>query len=166
MDDVPDDEAVEITRRTQYAAPSDEAIRRAIAAVFAGESIQAYEVSVALVDDAEIHQVNRRFLEHDYPTDVVTFNLSSDERLLEGEVVLSCQYAAAEAEKYGWAAEHEALLYVIHGALHLVGYDDHEDEDRLKMRRLERDYLERIGLEPPPSHRQAESSSAPGGSAR
>lgn len=152
MDDEPD-EAVEIVRRTENAAPTDEAVRQALAAVFAGESIEAYEVSVALVDDAEIHEVNNRFLEHDYPTDVVTFNLSSDEDLLEGEIVISCQYAAAEAEKYKWPAEHETLLYVIHGALHLAGYDDHEDEDRLTMRKLERTYLERIQLEPPQSHR-------------
>ncbi|EAQ78661.1 rRNA maturation RNase YbeY [Blastopirellula marina] len=165
MDDEPD-EAVEITRRTQYAAPTDEAVRQAIAAVFAGESIEAYEVSVALVDDAEIHEVNRRFLQHDYPTDVVTFNLSADDDLLEGEIVISCQYAAAEAEKYQWPAKHETLLYVIHGALHLVGYDDHEDEDRLTMRRLERVYLEQVGLEPPESHRHLETPQTPRGAAR
>ncbi|PQO41563.1 rRNA maturation RNase YbeY [Blastopirellula marina] len=163
MDDEPD-EAVEIVRRTEHAAPTDEAVRQALAAVFAGESIDAYEVSVALVDDAEIHEVNNRFLQHDYPTDVVTFNLSSDDDLLEGEIVISCQYAAAEAEKYQWPAEHETLLYVIHGGLHLAGYDDHEEEDRLTMRRLERVYLEKIGLEPPESHRHLETSSVERGS--
>jgi probable rRNA maturation factor len=105
-------------------------------------------VSIAVVDNAEIHALNRRHLQHDYPTDVLSFLLEETGERLEGEIVASAQTAAAQAARYGWSAEDELLLYVIHGALHLVGYDDQTPEAQERMRRRESQLLAHFGLTP------------------
>jgi probable rRNA maturation factor len=111
------------------------------------KGIAKAEISLAVVDNRAIHQLNRQFLDHDFPTDVITFPLSETVDPLEGEIVISGQYALDESRLHGWPAERELLLYAVHGALHLAGYDDQDDESRDTMRRLERHYLERLGVE-------------------
>ncbi|MFO0904628.1 MAG: rRNA maturation RNase YbeY [Pirellulales bacterium] len=129
-------------------------IRQAVRAILAGEGFAAGEVSIAVVDDPTIHRLNRQFLQHDYPTDVLSFLLgesddqSAEGRSLEGEVIVSADTAAQSAERYGWRAEDELLLYVIHGTLHLTGYDDLEPELQIQMRERERHYLAQFGLTP------------------
>ena len=67
---------------------------------------------------------------------------------LEGEVVVSTETAEAAAPNYEWTPNDELLLYVIHGILHLVGYDDHAPDDCSAMRERERHYMERFGRSP------------------
>lgn len=118
----------------------------AVRSVLRSAGLQA-TVSVAVVDDPAMHELNRRFLGHDYPTDVLSFVLEQGEGYLEGELVVSADTAAAAAVQYGWTAGDELLLYVVHGALHLVGYDDHGVQQRLAMREAEREHLRPFGLE-------------------
>ena len=125
-----------------------ERLRSAVEGVLTAAEIGAAEVSIAIVDDPTIHELNRQYLEHDYPTDVLSFLLERDEERLEGEIVVSADTAARFAPKYGWRPEDELLLYVLHGSLHLVGYDDGTDEAAAEMRREERRHLERFGLTP------------------
>jgi probable rRNA maturation factor len=117
--------------------------------VLEAEGWQDAEVSLAVVDDPTIHELNRRYLGHDYPTDVLSFLLSDDgARRLEGEVVVSADTAARSAEQFGWTAGDELLLYVIHGTLHLAGYDDQSPDDLARMRDRERTHLAAFGLQP------------------
>jgi probable rRNA maturation factor len=104
------------------------------------------ELSIAVVDDPTIHRLNREYLQHDYPTDVLSFLLEEGGNRLIGQVILSTDTAAREAAKVGWSTETELLLYVIHGTLHLVGYDDLADAPRGEMRRAERHYLIESGV--------------------
>ncbi len=87
-------------------------------------------LSVAFVTNAAIRKINRRFLNHDFATDVISFPLDSD---LVGELVISAEYAAAEAARRKIPVEEELLRYVAHGILHLLGYDDHRPADRARM---------------------------------
>lgn len=100
------------------------------------------EISVAVVDDPEIHRVNKQFLQHDYPTDVISFDTTDSDTLLEGEIVVSVDTARRIAEENGWSGDHELLLYVVHGMLHIVGLDDKASADIEAMRRAERHYME------------------------
>jgi probable rRNA maturation factor len=119
------------------------------------------------VDDAEIHRVNQQYLGHDYPTDVISFplhhsadedetifpnveghNNSPDFVTIEGELIVSTETARREATAHGWSPEAELLLYIVHGLLHLCGYDDIADEERPKMRNRERELLALWGLCP------------------
>jgi probable rRNA maturation factor len=106
------------------------------------------EVSIAIVTDPAMHELNRQYLEHDYPTDVLSFVLEEEEGRLIGQLIVSADYAAGEAPKFGWTMDDEVLLYTIHGALHLVGYDDQEPDLKAEMREQEKVYLARFGLTP------------------
>jgi probable rRNA maturation factor len=125
-------------------------LREAVEQVLEEAGALAARISVALVDDATIHRLNREFLSHDFPTDVITFPLSDEgSATLEGEIVVSVETAAATAERLGWPAGDELLLYVVHGALHLVGYDDQDPDSLAAMRAAERRRLAGFGLTPP-----------------
>lgn len=87
-------------------------------------------LSIAFVTNAAIRTINRRFLKHDFATDVISFPLGTD---LVGELVISAEYAVGEARKRGIPVEEELLRYVAHGILHLLGYDDHAPADKKRM---------------------------------
>ena len=109
---------------------------------------QEGELSIAVVDDAQMHELNRRHLDHDYPTDVLSFVFDAEDGRIEGEIIVSADYAAREAARFQWSTMDELLLYVIHGALHLVGHDDQTPEAKELMREQEIKYLRQFGLEP------------------
>jgi len=123
-------------------------LRTAVESILADAGIRRAEISLALVDDPTMQRLNREFLEHDYPTDVLSFVLEREADSLEGEVIVSTDFAIRSAAEYGWAPADEVLLYVIHGLLHLVGYDDLEPELQAEMRDRERHYLGQFGLAP------------------
>lgn len=123
-------------------------LRAAVAAALRGEGVERAAISVAIVDDPAIHELNRRYLQHDYATDVLSFTLDSGPEGLEGEIVASADTAAAAASRYGWTPADELLLYVVHGALHLAGHDDDDDDARETMRGREAECLKQFGLEP------------------
>lgn len=106
------------------------------------------EISLAVVDDPTIHQLNRQFLNHDFPTDVLTFpGESNSADLMQGEIIVSVDTATQIAGEYGLSADGEVVLYFIHGLLHLAGLDDHAEEDARQMRKFERHFLELVGFE-------------------
>lgn len=115
--------------------------------VLTGEGVADYEISLAFVDNPTIHRLNKQFLQHDEPTDVLTFPLSEgNAKKLAGELVLGVEVAKAEAGERGHDVQAELALYVIHGLLHLCGFDDKSEKLALKMRERERHYLTLVGL--------------------
>lgn len=144
---------IEIANEQESIDVDEDHIRRAVTTVLNREGISRAEMSIALVDDARIHEINRQFLDHDRPTDVISFSLSDSPKVLEGEIVLSTDTARREARKVGgdWTPENEVLLYIVHGTLHLTGYDDHEDDDLAAMRRAELECLRTMGVPAPDS---------------
>ena len=103
-------------------------------------------ISLAIVDDPTIHEINRQFLNHDYSTDVISFVLEDNCPQLVGELVISADTAISNSEHYGWTATNELLLYVIHGCLHLVGYLDKDPADRSQMVAAELAQLKKLGI--------------------
>ena len=127
----------------------EELLQDAVKAVFRQSVYSSGMVSIAVVDDPTIHQINREFLEHDYPTDVLSFVLEDRAPHLEGELIVSTDTAIENAVEYGWSASNELLLYVIHGALHLVGYRDKHDDDISEMRAAEEEILKQLNISRP-----------------
>lgn len=119
--------------------------------VFRDEGFTDGDVSVAVVDDPEMHELNRRHLDHDYPTDVLSFVFERNPPSIVGEIVVSAETAKRESRQYGWSPQNELVLYLVHGALHLIGYDDKSPADRQEMRQREAYWLEQLGLPTPPS---------------
>lgn len=124
-------------------------LMRAARRVLADSKFATASISLAVVDDPTIHGLNRQFLQHDYPTDVLSFVLEASDTHLKGEIVLSADTAAAVAAAGGWNEADEQLLYVVHGMLHLVGLDDQDSGTARQMRAAERYYLHEFGVELP-----------------
>jgi probable rRNA maturation factor len=98
-------------------------------------------LSIAFVTNAAIRKINKRFLDHDFATDVISFPLGTD---LLGELVISAEFAVGEAAKRKIPVEEELLRYVAHGILHLLGYDDHRPADRTAMWKRQERELSRV----------------------
>lgn len=139
---------IEVSNEQSHLPLEDGRLRDAVQIVLERESVAHAEISLAVVDDPTIRQLHRKYLGEDEPTDVLSFVLERSGAGLEGEVVVSAETANRAARRFGWPAEDELLLYVIHGALHLVGYDDATPEQQAEMRRRERAYLSHFGVDP------------------
>ncbi len=111
-------------------------MRRLVRLILDGERA-ALKLSFAFVDGREMRRLNKRFLKHDFDTDVLSFPLEAG----KGEIVISTDYAAAEAEKRGIGVEEELVRYAAHGVLHLLGYDDHAPADKKRMWRRQERYV-------------------------
>ncbi len=116
-------------------------IRRLAELILDREGRQGSRVSFAFVADRRIRALNRRFLRHDFATDVLAFPLAGP---LLGEVVISTDTAAREAKSRGIPYEEELLRYVAHGTLHLLGYEDVDPRKRTRMWRKQESYLRAV----------------------
>jgi probable rRNA maturation factor len=87
------------------------------------------EVSVVLVSDRRMAELHWRFLKQPGPTDVITFQ--------HGEIFVSTETARRQARRFGNSSEHELRLYVVHGLLHLHGYDDKDARSSAEMQRVQ-----------------------------
>ena len=113
------------------------------------------EVNLTLTDNEGIHAINKEYRQIDRPTDVLSFALNEgDEPIIKGgpainvlgDIVISVEKAAEQAEEYGHGIRREIAFLVTHGMLHLLGYDHIKEEDRIKMRKEEDFVMEKIGI--------------------
>ena len=148
--------AVSLANQQSTHAVNEQQLVDAAQLVLQESTFTSAAISLAVVDDPTIHELNRRYLNHDWPTDVLSFVLDERDGHLEGEVILSADTAAAEAVEIGWPAAAEQLLYVIHGMLHLVGYRDKTADDALAMRAAEDKCLRHFGIDQPHAARSTE----------
>jgi probable rRNA maturation factor len=132
----------------QEMTPIDKGHMREIGrAVLEGEGVADYELSFAFVDNPTIHRLNKQYLNHDEPTDVLSFPYSAaNAKKLEGELIIGVEIAQEQATERGHDVQAELALYVIHGLLHLCGYDDKSPKAEKEMRERERHYLQMLGL--------------------
>lgn len=98
-------------------------------------SIDSLEIN--FINSDEILEINKNYLKHDYSTDIITFNYSGNNKLLDGEIFISAPDALENAEKFNVDFNQELLRLLIHGILHLEGYDDEEPEKKKVMKSLE-----------------------------
>lgn len=121
----------------------------AVKQILTDHEIVSSEVSIAVVDDPAIRSLNKQYLDHDFETDVISFVLDHDEEVgsLSGQLIVSSDTANRMAGEFGGSMQDELLLYVVHGTLHLVGYDDKDPADAREMRVAEKRYLRSFGVE-------------------
>jgi probable rRNA maturation factor len=138
---------ISISIANPYEQPLEFAeLKSAAKAVLEGEGVKAAKIVLAFINNKHSHRLNKQFLDHDEPTDVITFPYSKSKAKLEGEVVIGYEVAAENAADRKHDVRLELMLYVIHGCLHLCGYDDRSPKDAKRMRTKEREYLAKLRL--------------------
>jgi len=147
-----DDSEYEIAthRRVDLAALDDATIERAVQATLSLHGCRGAQISIALVDDAEIARLNETYLQHEGPTDVLSFDLNGDIEAgrVDGEIVASAETAQRVAGERGGNPAMELLLYLVHGTLHLLGYDDATVDAATAMHAKEDEVFKALGYEP------------------
>lgn len=117
-------------------------VRRLVGHVIAAEGYTPHDVGIILTDHATVLELNQTYLDHNYHTDVLSFALhDASQDAIEGEVYIDLDTAAERHEEFGTSFEEEVLRYIIHGVLHLLGYEDATPTEKALMHEREDLYL-------------------------
>lgn len=142
----------EIFMETTGPEESSEIVRAAIDGALIHEG-RAGMITVTLVDDEEIHEINRSYRNVDRPTDVISFPSEEGESIVAipdgflGDIIISIPRAYAQAEEYGHSYRRELSFLAVHGTLHLLGYDHMTEEEAAEMFGRQEDILREMGIE-------------------
>ena len=131
-------------KKTDLSLPALETLVRNVCTQF---GILNAMVDIAVVDDAHIRRMNRKFLKRNCSTDCLSFDLSDDKTSPRSfELVVNAQRAVRQAKKRGHSQQAELALYITHGLLHNLGFDDSSCELADKMHRMEDEILQQQGF--------------------
>lgn len=111
--------------------------------IFKKEKTAARSVQFIFCSDGFLLNINRRFLQHDYYTDIISFNLAEDNQPVEGEIYISVDRVKENATSLGLPFGQELHRVIFHGILHFCGYKDKTDSEQLTMRKKEDFYLKK-----------------------
>jgi len=139
---------IPVARRKGEAPKTAAEVRKAIRAALLRHGVVKARISVALVNDAAMARLNRDYLGHNRPTDVLSFDLrdeASAKNTIDGDIAMSVDMAVKQARKRGHAVEAELALYAVHGTLHLLGYDDRRRTGAARMHAMESEILSSLG---------------------
>lgn len=106
--------------------------------------ISFLSLQINIVDSEQVLDLNKKYLNHDYNTDIITFDYSENLNHLDGEIFISFQDAVKNAKKYKVKTKEEIIRLIVHGILHLSGYDDQKPADKRKMKTKENYLLNEI----------------------
>lgn len=122
-------------------------IKKLVKGILKAEKKEA-ELNIVFTDNKRIREINKTFLGHNYATDVLSFDYGEHplrDGILNGEVVVSAEMAVKQAQKRGHAVEGEIALYVTHGLLHMLKYNDRQKREAEKMHKREEELLLNLG---------------------
>jgi probable rRNA maturation factor len=128
-----DDLIVEVSVAPGVHAPVDaERVEAAVRHVLRAEGIDEAEISVALLDDAAIAAMNQEYLDHEGPTDVITFAMHEGEEPPLGDIYVGVEQAVRQAAEWSVAPAEEVLRLAVHGTLHVLGYEHPDGPERVE----------------------------------
>lgn len=105
------------------------------------EGFSINNLNYIFCSDEYLHKINLEYLDHDTYTDIITFDNSEDESIIEGDIFVSIERIRENSQILNTVFEEEVKRVIVHGLLHLCEYDDHTPEDKSQMRRLESEYI-------------------------
>ena len=120
---------------------SPETIKHWIRSVIDKENHLPGNINYIFTSDAYLISMNRQYLDHDYFTDIITFDQSTDPLTISGDIYISVERVQENATQYQQSFEQELKRVLVHGVLHLIGYKDHTPEEKSEMRKKEEAYL-------------------------
>ena len=121
---------------------NQESIRGLLEMVLSENKHQSADINIIITDDDSLRQMKKEYFNQDIYTDVIAFNI--DEDPFEGELYISYDRVKDNAEKFNDSFEGEFKRILIHGTLHLCGFDDQTKEDKSRMTSMEEDYLKKF----------------------
>ena len=119
-----------------------ESIRGLLELVLYDNKHQTAEINIIITDDDSLRLMKKEYFDQDVYTDIIAFNI--DEDPFEGELYISHDRVSDNAKKFDQTFEGELKRILIHGMLHLCGFDDQTKEDKLKMTSMEENYLKKF----------------------
>ena len=130
---------------------SDSWVRRVIGHALCGARLRSGWIGVLVTNNAQIRRYNRRYLRHDYATDVIAFGASEDrwprsQPRYIGDLVVSAQKARQVSKELGIRFDEELARYLVHGTLHLAGYRDTNTKERKRMHAFQEKLLNRLRM--------------------
>ena len=105
------------------------------------EGFKIRDLNYIFCSDNYLHKINVEYLQHDTFTDIITFDISEDESIIAGDIFISIDRVKENSKILKTVFEEELRRVIVHGLLHLCGYDDHSAEEKVKMRSLEDEYI-------------------------
>lgn len=130
-------------KNLQHETVSPELLTEAVEAAEQTLGREGEALSLVLVDDSRISEINQRFLGRPGPTDVIAFGLDEGAEV-GGEVIISVETAARQAQQQGHSLSRELCVLTVHGVLHVLGYDDTSEQGQAEMDELQLQIAERI----------------------
>ncbi len=120
--------------------PALSKVEKAVRRTLNGEGITEAEINIIYVNDSAIKKINKNFLNHNNITDVISFKL--DENVIDGEIYIGTGRAKAQSQQFRVSLTKELMRLAVHGTLHLIGYEDDNENKRFEMFNLENKYIE------------------------
>lgn len=125
----------------KYTIKDSKGLKMAIEYIFLKENKELLKLNYIFCSDKFLLSINKEFLQHDYFTDIITFDLSGFESQIEGEIYISLDRVFENAKNLKIPTRTEICRVAFHGALHLCGYSDKTKNEKIRMRKKEDEYL-------------------------
>ena len=116
-------------------------LKKFIASIFKKEGVQLLSLNYIFCSDDYLLDINRQFLNHDYYTDIITFDISEKGMPVNGEIYISVDRVVDNANTLAQSIKHELHRVLFHGVIHLCGYSDKSVKEKMTMRKKEEEYL-------------------------
>lgn len=132
------------SEETDFVIKQKKYVRQWIKETVVSEGFRCGTLNIVFCSDSYLLTINQQYLNHDTYTDIVTFDNSEEERLIEGDIFISVDRIMENAQKFSKSFANELHRVIIHGVLHLLGYTDKKKESKEKMTQMEDLYLSKI----------------------
>ncbi len=127
-----------------FKVPQSRKTKMWLKSIIETEGFALNQLNYIFCSDEYLLNINRQYLDHDFYTDIITFDNSEDDGMIEGDIFISIERVSENAAELHKSFEEELCRVLAHGVLHLVGFDDLEDEQEIEMRKKEDYYLAKM----------------------
>lgn len=119
-------------------------VRKTINVILKDEGVVCGVINIRFCDDKEIREYNKKYLSHDYETDILTFYYENDVSSIDSDIMISLDTVKRNSEIYKSGFSNELFRVIIHGILHICGYKDSKKTEKAEMRKKENYYLKKL----------------------
>ena len=131
---------------SQDSAIKKRSVHRLVSLLKQEYNLNIFSLSISFIKSNELREVNKNYLNHDYDTDVITFNYSKKLKEIDGEILISFEDAESNAKKFGVIYANELSRLIIHGMLHLLNFDDSDKANKKIMKKEEKRLINKFNF--------------------